>query len=167
MNAIVAVTQDWGIGRDNELLVRISPDLRRFKALTWGKTVILGRRTLQSMPGGVPLKGRETIVLSRSPDLDAGGARICRSVEELQRVIKEKDPDSLFVIGGESVYRALLPYCSQVYVTQVRAAFPADRFFPNLDELPDWRLEEAGPWQTDGETQFRYAVYRRTSGTQP
>lgn len=165
MNAIVAVSQDWGIGYHNHLLFHISPDMRRFRSMTLGKTVILGRKTLESMPGGVPLKGRGTILLSQTPGIKAEGALICRSADQLLQAVKNKDPDSLFVIGGEKVYRTLLPCCDQVFVTKVRAQPPADRFFPDLDAMPDWHLEEAEPWETFDGISYRYVRYRRGDST--
>ena len=107
MDAIVAVDARWGIGRDGGLLFRISADLRRFKALTMGHTVVMGRRTLQSLPGGRGLPGRRNLVLSRQGDLAPEGAEVfC----EVQPMLDAAGEDA-FVIGGESVYRALLDRC--------------------------------------------------------
>ena len=131
MKLIVAVDRSWAIGREGDQLLYLSADLRRFKELTLGGTVILGRKTLATFPGGRPLKGRRNLILSRSPDFAPEGAEVFRSVEELLAAA----PEDSFVIGGESVYRALLPYCTTAYVTKIDAAFPADRFFPDLDAL--------------------------------
>ncbi|MDD4715188.1 MAG: dihydrofolate reductase [Oscillospiraceae bacterium] len=161
MNAIVAVSENWGIGYRNQLLFHISPDMRRFQAITLGKTVILGRKTLESLPGGVPLSGRETILLSTTPGIQVKGALICKNVEELLECAKGRDPDSLFVIGGASVYQALLSHCRRVFVTQVKARPDADRFFPDLDALPDWEQEEAGLWEVFESLTYRYLTYRR------
>ena len=131
MKLIVAVDRSWAIGREGDQLLYLSADLRRFKELTLGGTVILGRKTLATFPGGRPLKGRRNLILSRSPDFAPEWAEVFRSVEELLAAA----PEDSFVIGGESVYRALLPYCTTAYVTKIDAAFPADRFFPDLDAL--------------------------------
>lgn len=163
MNVIVAVDQRWGIGHENELQFRIKADLRRFKTLTLGKVVILGRKTLQTFPNGLPLKGRVNLILSRNSDFVVEGAVVCRSVDELLIKCSAYDPDDLFVIGGSSIYNALLPYCQRAYVTLVKAIHPADSFFPNLDEQPDWHLvaEEAG--QEEDGLEFSYLTYEHDS----
>lgn len=161
MNAIVAVNEQWGIGANDALLVSIPPDLKRFRGLTMGGTMIVGRKTLKTFPGEAPLKGRENLVLSRDKTLQIPGAIVCGSVEEVLEAVKEKDPESVFVIGGESVYRAFLPYCRKVYVTQFCGGEKADRFFPNLDEDPLWRQTEAEPWQEFEGISFRYTLYER------
>ena len=161
MNAIVAVNEQWGIGKDDALLVAIGPDLKRFRALTLGGTVIVGRKTLKTFPGGNPLKGRENLVLSRSAELTLPGATICGSVEEVTARVAGKDPSTVFVIGGESVYRAFLPLCRRAYVTQFRGGGAADRFFPNLDEDPEWVCTVEEPWQESEGIPFRYLQYDR------
>lgn len=129
MNAIVAVAENGGIGKDNELLFRISADLKRFKELTSGHTVIMGRKTLQSLPGGRGLPNRRNIVITHDPDFTAERAEVVHSVEE---ALAAADEDA-FVIGGASIYRAMLPYCDKVYLTRVCADAEADAFFPALD----------------------------------
>lgn len=138
MEAIVNVTPDWGIGFENRLLVAIPEDLRRFRALTEGKTVILGRKTLQTFPGGKPLKNRRNLVLSADPAFRPDGAETLRSTDALLALLRTLDSGQLCVIGGESVYRLLLPYCSGVRLTRTFCDLPADRFFPDLDALPGW-----------------------------
>ena len=156
MTAIVCVSQNWGIGRDGALLFRISADLKRFKALTVGKTVILGRKTLDTFPGGKPLKDRRNIVLSRR-ELDIPGAEIAHSFEEAAAL----GGDDAIVIGGASVYMALLSRCDRVYVTKVDAAPDADSFFPDLDDNPDWRVaSESEVFEENGLT-FRFVDYVR------
>ena len=148
MTAIVCVSQNWGIGRDGALLFRISADLKRFKALTVGKTVILGRKTLDTFPGGKPLKDRRNIVLSRR-ELDIPGAEIAHSFEEAA------------AIGGASVYMALLSRCDRVYVTKVDAAPDADSFFPDLDDNPDWRVASESEVFEENGLKFRFVDYIR------
>lgn len=157
MNLIVAVDQNWAIGKDGDQLVYISEDLKRFKALTTGHPVILGRKTLATFPGGRPLKGRRNLILSTNPDYTVENAEVLHSVATLLEIA----PEDSFVIGGESVYRALLPYCDTAYITKIDAAFPADRYFPNLDLDPAWTLtEESEPLEQDG-LKFRYLVYHK------
>ncbi len=158
MNVIAAVDRNWAIGKDGNQLVYLSEDLRRFRALTTGHTVILGRKTLATFPGGRPLKGRENLILSRNPDFAPEGARVFADMESLLAAA----PADAFVIGGSSVYQALLDRCDTAYITKIDRAFPgADSFFPNLDALPQWRIVEEGPELEEQGMKFRYVTYRR------
>ena len=163
MQAIVNVTPAWGIGNENGLLVRISADMRRFRALTTGNTIIIGRKTLLTFPDGKPLKNRENVVLTRDPSFAADGAVICHSFDELKAALADRDPDSVFVCGGEQIYRLLLPYCTTALVTLTETDAPADRFFPNLNLHPDWILTDAGEKQTENGVDFRFLTYTNTS----
>ena len=156
MTAIVCVSQNWGIGRDGALLFRISADLKRFKALTVGKTVILGRKTLDTFPGGKPLKDRRNIVLSRR-ELDIPGAEIAHSFEEAAAL----GGDDAIVIGGASVYMALLARCDRVCVTKVLADADADSYFPKLDDNPDWRVESESEIFEENGLKFQFVDYIR------
>ena len=153
MDAIVAVDARWGIGRDGGLLFRISADLRRFKALTMGHTVVMGRRTLESLPGGRGLPDRRNLVLTRDPDFTAPGAEVIHDLAEV--------PEDAVVIGGESVYRQLLPRCSTVYLTRIFAAPQADAFFPDLSRDSAWTEAEQSETFTSGGVSFQYVTYRR------
>ena len=157
MNAVVAVDENWAIGKDGDQLCYISTDLKRFKELTLGHPVILGRRTLATFPGGRPLKGRRNLVLSRAPAFLPEGAEVFRDVESLLSQV----PEDSFIIGGESVYKALLPYCDRVYVTKISRSFPADTWFPNLDEDPSWRVDREEPPLEEGGLSFQYVTYER------
>lgn len=157
MNVIVAVDENWGIGRNGELLARISADLRRFKALTTGHAVILGRKTLQTFPGGKPLPGRENLIMSTTMDAAPEGARVFRDLDSLL----DYAPEDAFVIGGETVYRELLPYCEKVYVTKIHKTFDSDAFFPDLDALSGWKVtEKEDPLEENG-VRFSYVTYER------
>ncbi len=157
MNLIVAADQNWAIGKGGDQLAYIPEDLKRFKTLTLGHPVILGRKTLATFPGGRPLKGRRNLILSANPSFAPEGAEVCPSLE----VLLSRAPEDAFVIGGESVYRALLPHCNTAYVTKIGAAFPADRWFPDLDADPAWTItEESEPMEHDG-LPFRYVTYKR------
>lgn len=159
MNLIVNVTKNWGIGYRNQLLVSISRDLRRFRSLTEEKTVILGRKTLETFPGGRPLKNRINIIMSTNEHYAVEGAQVVHSREELKQALCGIPEDDIFVIGGASVYEELLPYCRRAYVTMTEAELPADRYFPNLDELPDWEPEETSAFETEKGLRFRYRNY--------
>ena len=161
LKMIVAVADGWAIGYKGDLLARISTDLKRFRELTTGNAVIMGYKTLLSLPGGKPLKNRDNIVLYPD-DIEIEGARVVHSLEEAVSVcydIKDKD---VFVIGGGSVYNQLLPYCDTAYITKIDKHYEADTFIPNLDEMPEWKVEEESEqyYDTDG-TPYRYVTYKR------
>lgn len=158
MNAIVAVDENWGIGRNGQLLARISADLRRFKALTTGHAVILGRKTLQTFPGGRPLPGRENLIMSTTMETAPEGARVFRDIPSLLAYA----PADSFVIGGETVYRQLLSHCDTAYVTVLHKSFEADAFFPDLGRDPAWTLTgEEGPFETEEGLAFTFRTYHR------
>ena len=162
MIAIVSVSESWGIGRDNDLLFKIPEDMRRFKEITMGGVVVMGRRTFESLPGRRALPGRRNLILSQDPAFATPeGTERARDGAALLELVKGEDPDRVFVIGGESVYRLLLSCCSRAYITKVRADPPADRIFPNLDRLPEWRVEREEPPREHDGLRFRYIDYRR------
>lgn len=158
--AIVACDRNWGIGKGNRLLCHLPGDLRYFKEMTLGKRILIGRKTLESFPGGRPLPGRDNIVLSRDPSYEKEGCTICHSIEESLRL----DGD-IFICGGESIYRAFLPYTDTVYVTKIDAAFDADRYFPDLDQDPDFVMDwEAEQSCEDNGISYRFVRYTRITG---
>ena len=159
MQIIVNVTENWGIGREDRLLVSIPADLRRFRQLTEGHTVILGRKTLATFPGGRPLKNRRNLVLSRDPDFAPAGAEVYRSVPALLAACRGLPDDDLWVIGGASLYEQLLPYCTAARVTKTACTLPADRFFPNLDALSGWTVSARSPVQESDGLAFQYVDY--------
>ena len=146
--AVVAVCDDWGIGKAGKLLVDNRADMRHFVELTRGQVVIMGRNTLEGLPGGQALKGRRNIVLSRNPELHAEGVEVAHTVEELRALVADEQR-TLWVIGGGSVYHLLLGLCHEAYVTKNHCCLPADSFFPDLDALPCWHVAER---QGAGET---------------
>lgn len=156
MNLIVNVTENWGIGFENKLLVSISADLRRFAKLTTGKTVVLGRKTLETFPGGQPLKNRRNLILSRDPDYKVEGAEVVHSLEELLAACKGED---VCVIGGASVYELLLPYCKTAQITRTYGKWEADRFLPDLDALDNWEVVHTEPIQEENGIRFQYIDY--------
>ncbi|MEG2119006.1 MAG: dihydrofolate reductase [Pseudoflavonifractor sp.] len=157
MQLIVATDRTWGIGYQNELLIHISADLKRFKTLTTGHTVVLGHKTLKTFPGGRPLPNRRNIIMSTNRDFTCDGAEVCHSVAEAVALA----PQDAFVIGGASVYTMMLPYCDKAYVTQVDADFTADCYFPSLDANPCWAAETVGEWLEEKNVRFRYVNYIR------
>ena len=161
MNLIVAVDRDWSIGNDGRLLVRIPADQQLFMRETTGKTVIMGRKTLESLPGGLPLAKRENIVLSKDESFRVKGASVARTVEEALELVKDKNPRDVFVIGGESIYRQFLPYCQTAHVTWIDYRYDADTRFPNLDEEPGWRLAQESEEQTYFDLCYYFRRYER------
>ena len=137
MNLIVAVDKNWGIGKNNDLLVRIPADQKFFRETTIGKVVVMGRKTLESFPGQVPLKGRTNIVLTHDENYDGHGAIVVNSMDELKEELKKYDDEDIFVIGGEKIYKQMLDMCKIAHVTKIDYAYDADAYFPNLDELDD------------------------------
>ena len=163
MQLVVNVTENWGIGMENQLLVTISADLKRFRQLTTGKTVILGRSTLATFPGGRPLKNRRNLVLSRNPNLIIEGAEVYPDIPSLLAAIKDLDQDSVSVIGGASVYEALLEYCDTAFVTKTLLTPPADRFFPNLDELSNLKIVSRSEVCEENGISYQYVDYINTA----
>ena len=161
MNLIVAVDRNWGIGKDGKLLYTLPGDMRFFRETTKGKVVVMGRGTLNSMPGGRPLKDRTNIVLSTCAQGE--GFLAVRSLPELLAQVKQYPLEDVFVIGGASLYQSLLNYCFAAYVTKVDAAADADRFFPDLDRMNDWTLiSTSEPGEHEG-IQYRFCQYENKS----
>ena len=157
MNVIVAVDENWAIGKDGDQLCYIPADLKRFQKLTTGHPVLLGRKTLATFPGGRPLKNRRNLILSGQTDFAPEGGEVFHTLEAALAAA----PADTFVIGGESVYRQALDRCDTAYVTKIQKAFPADRYFPDLDADPAWTIAKTeGPYEHEGLTYF-YVTYRR------
>lgn len=142
MQAIVAVDHAWGIGYKGSLLVHIREDLQFFKSQTMGKVMVMGRLTLESLPGGKPLPGRRNVVLS-TQNSTIEGVELCHNIEQLGSVLKgEHALSQAMVIGGGQIYRALLPYCDTILLTRIHAVYPSDITFPNLDMDPNFEKEQ-------------------------
>lgn len=160
MNAIVVTDKNWAIGRDGGLLFSLHTDMKRFRSLTMGGTVIMGRRTLVSFPGKRPLDGRRNVVISHNDDLEIENAEIASTPEEAMDIIMGDDPEKIWVIGGGSIYAALLAQCKRVYLTLVDAAVEEpDTYFPNLDKLPGWEVESTSDPITENGLTFRFINY--------
>lgn len=160
MNLIVAVDQNWAIGRQGQLLYHISADLKHFRELTTGHCVVYGRKTLETFPGGKPLPNRDNVVLTRNPHFEVD-ALVAHDIDELQRIVANYPSNEVDIIGGAGIYAQLLPYCDTAYVTKIAdEATDADAYFPNLDDNPDWELVDEGPVQQSGGYSFRFCTYR-------
>lgn len=161
MQAIVAVSKNWGIGRDGRLLFSIPEDMKFFRETTSGKTVIMGRKTLDSMPGGAPLKNRRNIIISTQEGYTVEGAEVVSSPAAAVALTSGEAQENVFVIGGGEVYRAMLPFCDRALVTQVEAEPAADKFFPDLDAMEDWQLAITGEEKEHEGLKFRFCTYVR------
>ncbi|MCF2655782.1 dihydrofolate reductase [Lacrimispora saccharolytica] len=161
MNAIVNVDKNWGIGNKGELLISIPADMKMFREETTGNAIVLGRKTMETFPGGKPLPNRDNIVLSRKSDLKIPGATVVHDISELMEVLKRYDSNRVYVVGGETIYEQLLPYCDTVHVTKVDRAYEADAHFPNLDQMPEWEITAAGEEQSYFDTTYRFVKYTR------
>lgn len=161
MNVIVAVDDNWAIGMQNKLLVSIPADMKFFRETTMGKVVVMGRKNLESFPGGQPLKKRTNIVLTRDKQYQVKDAIVVHTVEELLEELKKYDEKDIYVIGGETVYRQLLPYCKVAHVTKVHHTYEADTFFPNLDEMSDWAVTGVSEEQTYFDLEYEFVRYER------
>lgn len=167
MKAIAAVDKNWGIGINGGLLARLPSDLRYFREKTLGNTVIMGRRTLESLPGGRPLEGRATLLLSRNPEYRAS-CEVFNSAEACLARVGELGGD-VFVAGGAETYRLFLPWCDECLITKMDAVFSADSYFEDLDSNDDFSLEWESASLNENGVSYRFSSYRRRRerGTAP
>lgn len=162
MKAILHADKNWGIGKNNSLMFRIPADMKFFKETTTGNTVVMGSNTLKSLPQGKPLKDRINIVLYPEGE-DREDCKIVHSLNELFTEIKKYPPEGVFVIGGQMMFKTLLPYCDEVFVTKVEAEGEADAFFENLDKNENFKLvHESEPIETNGYT-IKFTTYKNLS----
>ena len=159
MKLIVAVSENWGIGKDGGLLFSVPKDMKFFRETTMGKIVILGRKNLESFPGGKPLKNRTNIILTRNKNFVCEDAIVASSIDEVLAL--ELDREEMFVIGGEEIYSQMLKYCDTAYVTKVNAAVPADKFMVNLDESDEWELSGESEEIEDNGYMIKFCTYKR------
>jgi dihydrofolate reductase len=163
MNLIVAVDLNWGIGKNGTQTVVIPEDRKHFRTLTDGSTVIVGRRTLEDFPGKKPLAGRRNIVMSRNSDLTIEGATVVATLDELFSEIAGTNPDNVFLIGGDSLFKLLYRYCKYAYVTKIIASPESDTFFPNLDIDPGWVVETKGKTKNYKGIEYAFMRYENLS----
>ncbi len=161
MKAIVVVDENWGIGKDGKLLADLPGDMKHFRETTMGKTVVMGRRTLESLPGGGPLPGRKNIVLTSSGDYCKEGCTVCCGLDKFFDEIFFDDGQDIFVVGGESVYKQFMPYCEQIFVTRMLETFQADRYFENLDESDEFKRTWCSDECCEGGIRYRFEKYER------
>lgn len=161
MNIIVAVDKNWAIGKENHLLVSIPADMKFFRTTTTGKVVVMGRKTLESFPGGMPLKKRTNIVLTKDKNYKVKDAIVVHSIEEALEELKKYNSEDVYVIGGDSIYAQMLPYCDTAHVTKIDFGYEADAWFPNLDEDAEWKVSEESEEQTYFDLEYAFVKYVR------
>ena len=161
MNLIVAVDKNWAIGKENKLLVSIPQDMKFFRETTIGKVVVMGRKTLESFPGGQPLKQRTNIVLTTDKSYSVKDAIVVHTMDELLEELKKYNDEDIYVIGGESIYRQMLPHCNLAHVTKINHAYEADTYFPNLDEKDEWVVTGVSDEQTYFNLEYEFVRYER------
>ena len=170
MNLIAAVDKNWAIGLNNRLLVSIPADMKFFRETTTGKVVVMGRKTLESFPNGLPLKKRTNIVLTSDPDYKVLGLEstreqydltIVHDLDALREELKKYPSEDIYILGGESIYRQLLDECDVAHITKVDYAYDADAYFPNLDEDPNWVVTADSDEQTYFDLEYYFYRYER------
>lgn len=161
MNLIAAVDNNWAIGFQNSLLVRIPEDQKWFRETTTGKAVIMGRKTLESFPNKAPLKNRTNIVITKDKTYKVEGAVVVHSIEEAIEAAKDFADEDIYVIGGESIYRQMLPYCNVAHITKIDYAYQADAYFPNLDKESEWKITDTSDERTYFDLLYEFVKYEK------
>lgn len=163
MNIVVAADRNWGIGNKGNLLVSIPNDQKMFRELTTGKVIVLGRKTLATFPQGLPLMNRTNIILSRNPDYKVRGALVAHSVDELMEMLKAYRSEDIYIVGGETIYKQMLPYCDTVHLTAIDHVYEADTHFPNLDADPEWEKTADSDELTYFDLPYYFERYERVT----
>lgn len=159
MNLIVAVDNNWAIGCKGKLLVSIPGDMKFFREQTMNKVVVMGRKTLESFPGGVPLQNRINIVLTSDKEYSVKDAITVHDLYTLFEELRKYRKEDIYIIGGEAVYRQLLPYCKTAYITKIDYSYQGDTYFPDLDKDADWIITEESEEQTYFDLEYVFTKY--------
>jgi dihydrofolate reductase len=165
MNLIAAVDNNWAIGYKNSLLVKIPNDQKQFGEMTEGKVIVMGRKTLETFPQKQPLKNRVNIILTRDKGFTQKDAVVLHSIDELMEELKKYKDDDVYVIGGESIYEQLMPYCNTAHITKIDYEYQADAYLQNLDKSNDWRLVAESDEQTYFNLEYYFLKYEKVSIT--
>lgn len=165
MNLIFAVDGNWKIGFNGQMLVEIEEDLHRFRRITEGHIVVMGRKTMEALPNQQPLENRINIIVTRNQEFTKEGFLIVNSLEDLFPLLKEINPDKskeVFITGGGTIAGQLLLFCNKAYITKVFKDFRnTDTFIPNLDLDPDWEVVEESEVLRQDDIYYRYVDYKR------
>lgn len=160
MNMIVAVDRQWGIGKDNGLLASLPGDMKYFKDKTLGKAVLMGRKTLESLPGQKGLPKRENFVMTSNENFEAERCEIIHDEQEVSDLIK-KYGDDLFLIGGATMYNKYYKLCDKLYITKIDAVLRADTFITNIDKDPNFKIISESEPIEENDLIYRFVVYKR------
>lgn len=161
MNLIVAIDNNWAIGKENKLLASIPADMKFFRTKTMDSVVIMGRKTLESFPGGEPLKNRINIVITKDETYKKEGTVIVHSIDDAIKVAKTYNKP-IFVIGGSSIYAQLLSFCDTAYITKISYSFDSpDSFFPNLDKMENWEIVEQSETDVYDGMFYKFVTYKQ------
>lgn len=163
MNLIFSADRAWGIGKSGALLFRVPGDMKYFRRMTTGRVVVMGRKTLETLPGGAPLPERDNVILTRDHAFTCKGAAVCRSLEELFAHLARYADDDIMVIGGEQIYRQLMPYAGRAFVTRWQETAEADSFVPDFDAAPGWRLAAQSEPQEEKGVRYRFCTYEQAT----
>lgn len=161
MNIYVVADENWAIGKGSELLVRIPREQKNFLEETAGKVVVMGNKTFQSIHKGLAIQGRTNIVMSRNEKLQIKGAMVVHSLEELFAELEQYDTEDVNIIGGESVFRQLFPFCNVIHVTKLDHSYAADKYFPDLDRDSRWKLTADSEEQTYFDIAYEFLKYEK------
>ena len=161
MNLIATVDKNWAIGKDNKLLVSIPADMKMFREGNYRKSGCYGKKNTGVFPNGLPLKNRTNIVITGNRDYQVKGAVIVHSIEEALKEVEKYPAEDVYCIGGDSIYKQMLPYCDTAHVTKIDFAYEADAYFPNLDEDPDWEITAESEEQTYFDLEYAFVKYER------
>lgn len=161
MNLIVCADRKWAIGNSNKLLVSIPKDMKSFREMTTGKVIVLGRKTLATFPGERPLPSRTNIIMSRDKNYKVDGAIVVHSTEELLEEVKKYDTNDVYICGGESIYKQMLPYCDVAHVTRIDHEYAADAYFPDLDKSDEWEIEVESDEEVYFDVTYTFVKYVR------
>ncbi len=159
LTAIAAVDADFGIGKNGDLLFHIPEDMKFFRKTTLGHTVIMGRKTLESLPNSKPFKDRTNIILTKDPNYKVENAITVNSVNEVAKLAENKE--EIFVVGGGEIYRQLLPYCKKALITKISSNANAEVFFPDLDKSDEWKLTQASDEYEYEGLKYHFCTYEK------
>ena len=159
MNLIVAVDNNWAIGKDNDLLTAIPEDLRFFREMTTNNVIVMGRKTLESFPEAKPLANRTNIVITNNPNYKAKGVTLVYSIDEAMEEIKKYPAEEVFIIGGQTIYEQFLDYCHVAHVTKINYSYDADTYFPNLDDKDGWKIQGISEEYTYHDLDYKFYKY--------
>ena len=163
MRMIAAVDENWGLGKNGDLLTSIPEDMRFFRQTTQGKVLVMGSKTLRSFPNAKPLPGRLNVVMTRQKDARFPGCVVCDGMESLLALLAGFMPDDVMVIGGGGIYTQLLPYCTEALITKMQFNGEADTFLPNLDSLPEWSVAEESEQKEHESIKFSFLTYKNSA----